>query len=147
MVMHAYALCSLPSVQRLRCFLLMFIQLHIAQQLVGTSAQICSTAAPQAWQQAGGARVWVPHSNRSSVARRVRRPTEAWVGEEGPGGVQDFLSRAGLVERSVLSVLAGLKEVLGNDSLAALTFKDFLLVWAWLVSTVEAMGASLPTSR
>ncbi len=61
--------------------------------------------------------------------------------------MQEFLSRAGLVEKSVLSVLAGLKEVLGNDSLAALTFKDFLLVWAWLVSTVEAMGASLPTSR
>mmetsp|Transcript_14126 Transcript_14126/g.42637 ORF Transcript_14126/g.42637 Transcript_14126/m.42637 type:complete len:847 (+) Transcript_14126:158-2698(+) len=68
-------------------------------------------------------------------------------GELTMAELREFLSRAGLVERSVLTVLGGLKEVLGNDTLATLTFKDFLLVWAWLTSTIEAMGASLPTSR
>lgn len=61
--------------------------------------------------------------------------------------LREFLSRGGLVEKSVITILGGLKEVLGNHGLATLTFKEFLLVYHWLISTVEAMGASLPTTR
>ena len=40
-----------------------------------------------------------------------------------------------------------MRQVLGNDGLATLSFRDFLLVYHWLASTVEALGASLPQTR
>ena len=40
-----------------------------------------------------------------------------------------------------------LAQVLGNDGLATLSFREFLLVYPWLASTVEALGASLPQTR
>lgn len=102
--------------------------------------------------------------------------------------MQDFLHKAGLNEKNVLTVLSGLKEVrsplcchmlkcvcsitqeqhlalfipmcaverkhrlqllqvLGNDGLATLSFREFLLVYPWLASTVEALGARLPQTR
>ncbi len=38
-------------------------------------------------------------------------------------------------------------QVLGNDGLATLSFREFLLVYHWLVSTVEALGGALPQQR
>jgi hypothetical protein len=61
--------------------------------------------------------------------------------------LREFLHKAGLNERDVVTVLGGLKEVLGNDGLATLSFREFLLVYHWLASTVEALGAALPQSR
>ena len=59
------------------------------------------------------------------------------------GWVQDFLGRAGLEEDTVLTVLGGLKEVLGDDGLAVLSFLQFTLIYHWLASTVEAYGSKL----
>ena len=56
---------------------------------------------------------------------------------------QDFLNRIGLEEDTVLTVLDGLKDVLGDKGLAVLNFLQFMLVYHWLTSTVQAYGAKL----
>ena len=56
---------------------------------------------------------------------------------------QDFLGRTGLEEDTVLVVLSGLKDVLGNAGLAVLTFLQFMLIYHWLISTVEAHGGKI----
>ena len=56
---------------------------------------------------------------------------------------QDFLNRIELDEDTVLTVLDGLKDVLGDKGLAVLNFLQFMLVYHWLASTVQAYGAKL----
>ncbi len=43
----------------------------------------------------------------------------------------------------MLTVLDGLKDVLGDKGLAVLNFLQFMLVYHWLASTVQAYGAKL----
>ncbi len=56
---------------------------------------------------------------------------------------QDFLNRIELDEDTVLTVLDGLKDVLGDKGLAVLNFLQFMLVYHWLASTVQAYDAKL----
>ena len=59
------------------------------------------------------------------------------------GPAQDFLTKVNLEEDTVLTILGGLKDVLGDDGLAVLNFLQFTLVFHWLSSTVEAYGGKL----